>query len=88
MPQGDQPAIKDMRIKSNYRNSLLSPAFAAAIVAIASAAAVLLDDLGPSHSSQDEARARIVTAAAVSKAGAIEIPSELSVSPSASLPGD
>lgn len=77
-----------MRIKSNYRNSLLSPAFAAAIVAIASSAAIIFDDFGPSHPQQDEARARIVTAAAVSKAGAIESPSELSISPAASLPGD
>ena len=77
-----------MRIKSKYRNSLLSPAFFAAIVAIASSAAIIFDDFGPTHPSQDEVRARIVTAAAVSKAGAIESPSELSVSPSASLAGD
>jgi hypothetical protein len=70
-----------MSIKGKYRNRLLSPAFAAAIVAVASTVAILLDDLGPSHAPQDKGTARMVTAAAVSKAGAIEIPSELSVSP-------
>jgi hypothetical protein len=77
-----------MRIKSKYRNSLLSPAFFAAIVAIASSAAIIFDDFGPTHPSQDEATAKTATASAVSRAGAIEIPSEPSVSPSASLAGD
>jgi hypothetical protein len=64
-----------MPITNKYRNSLLNPAFAAALVAIASTAALLFDDFGPSHASQDKGAARMVTAAAVSKAGAIEIPS-------------
>jgi hypothetical protein len=66
-----------MPITNKHRNSLLNPAFAAAIVAIASTAALLLDDFGPSHASQDKGAARMVTAAAVSKAGATETPSEL-----------
>jgi hypothetical protein len=76
-----------MRIKSKYRDSILSPAFAAAIVAITTTAAVVFDDFGPSRASQDRAAARMVTAAAVSKAGAIEIPTQLSASRSTSSPG-
>jgi hypothetical protein len=75
-----------MRIKSKYR-SLLNPAFGAAIVAIASMAAILLSDFGPSKASRDGDTARMVTAAAVSRAGAIETPSELSVSLTASPTG-
>jgi hypothetical protein len=77
-----------MRIENKYRNSLLSPAFGAAIIAIASTAAILFSDFGPGNASQDRDAARMITAAAVSKAGAIEIPSEISVNLSASLPGD
>jgi hypothetical protein len=76
-----------MPITNKHRNSLLSPAFAAAIVAVASTVAILFEDFGPSHAPQDKGIARMVTAAAVSKAGAIEIPSELSVSPPTSPPG-
>jgi hypothetical protein len=76
-----------MRIKSKYRKSLLNPAFGAVIVAIASTAAILFDDFGPSHASQDRGTATMISAAAISKAGAIEIPSAPSVSPPTSSPG-
>jgi len=66
-----------MRIPSKYRSAALSPATIAVMVAIASTAGILVDDFGPGNASQDRATARIITAAAVSRAGAIEIPSEL-----------
>ena len=46
------------------------------IVAVVGAAGILYN-LGPASDSESEDNARIVTAAAVSRAGAIEIPSEL-----------
>ena len=76
-----------MAIKSKYRN-LLNPPVAAAFVAVASIAAILLSDFGPSNASQDGDTARMVTAAAVSRAGAIESPSEPSASLTASPTGD
>ena len=75
-----------MRIKSKYRN--LAPPFAAAVVAVASIAAILLSDFGPGNASQDGDTARMVTAAAVSRAGAIESPSKPSASLTASPTGD
>jgi hypothetical protein len=75
-----------MRIKSKYRN-LINPPLAATVVAIASIAAILLSDFGPSNASQDRDTARMVTAAAVSRAGAIESPSDPSVSLTASPTG-
>jgi hypothetical protein len=73
-----------MRIKSKYQNGHQSPAFVVAIVAIASTVAVLFDVFGPSNASQDTATARMITAAAVSRAGAVEthtnLPSPLSAS--------
>jgi hypothetical protein len=52
----------------------LIPVMVAAIVAIVCTAGILFDDFGPSNDSQGSGSAR--TAAAVSRAGAIEIPSE------------
>ena len=52
------------------------PAIVAAIVAIGATAGILFNDFGPSIASQDSRSARMITAAALSKAGAIEIPSE------------
>ena len=85
IPKGhpqDSRSDKKMRINSKYRNSIPNPALAAAIVAVVSTAAVLFDDFGPSHTSEDRSTATMISAAAISKAGAIETPSELSVSPS------
>jgi hypothetical protein len=48
----------------------------AAVVAVVSEAVVLVNDIGPYDNSRDFANARIITASAVSRAGAIEIPSE------------
>jgi hypothetical protein len=64
-----------MHIQRNDRRGDLRPAMVAAIVAIG-ATAGLFNDFGPSNASQDGGAARMITAAAVSRAGAIEIPSE------------
>ena len=50
------------------------PVISAVIIAIVCTAGILFDDFGPSDDSQGSGSAR--TAAAVSRAGAIEIPSE------------
>ena len=68
---------RDMAIQNKHGNGGLRPAIVAAIVAIASAAGIIFDDFGPSSASQDSGTARMVTAEAVSRAGAMEIPSEL-----------
>jgi hypothetical protein len=68
-----------MHTQRNDRRGDLRPAMVAAIVAIGATAGILFNDFGPSNASQDRGAARMITAAAVSRAGAIEIPSELPV---------
>ena len=75
-----------MRIQSNYRSGDLRLAIVVALVAIASTAGILFVDFGPSNASRDSATARMSTAAAVSRADAIETPSELFVNPPTSSP--
>jgi hypothetical protein len=75
-----------MRIQNNYRGGDLRPAIVAALVAIASTAGILFDDFGPSNASQDSGTARMIAAAAISRAGATETPSELFVTPPTSPP--
>jgi hypothetical protein len=70
-----------MRIQSSHRGDDLRPAIVAALVAIASIAGILFDDFGPSSASQDSGTERMIAAAAVSRAGAIETPSERFISP-------
>jgi hypothetical protein len=52
------------------------PVIVTAIVAVVGMAGILLNNLGPGNDSQGGGDARMITAAAVSRAGAIEIPSE------------
>ena len=52
------------------------PVLAAAFVAVAGTAGILFSDFGPDTASQDSGNAGMITAAAVSRVGAIEIPSE------------
>ena len=52
------------------------PMLVAAIVAVVGQTVVLLNDFGPGNDSQGSGNARMITAAAVSRAGAIEISSE------------
>ena len=65
-----------MDTQSKTRRGDLGPVMVAAIVAIGATAGILFNDFGPGNSSQDSRTARMITAAALSKAGAIEIPSE------------
>ncbi len=64
----------DTQSKSLHRG--LRPVIISAIVAIAAMAGILLNDFGPSSAPQDGRTATMVTAAAISRAGAIEIPSK------------
>jgi hypothetical protein len=52
------------------------PAIVALIVAVVGMAGIVFNDFGPGSDSHDSRNARLVTAAAVARAGAIEIPSE------------
>jgi hypothetical protein len=52
------------------------PMLVAAIVAVVGTAVILFNDFGPGNDSQASGSARMITAAAVSRAGAIEIPSQ------------
>jgi hypothetical protein len=62
--------------KEDRRRSGSIFVIAATIVAVISQAAILLNDFGPDNDSQGNGSARMVTAAEVSRAGAIEISSE------------
>jgi hypothetical protein len=50
------------------------PVIVTVIVAVVGTAGILLDNLGPGNDSQGSGDARMITAAAVSRAGAVEIP--------------
>jgi hypothetical protein len=52
------------------------PAIVTAVVAVVATVGILFTVFGPGNGSQDSGNARMITAAAVSRAGAIEIPSE------------
>jgi hypothetical protein len=52
------------------------PPIVTLIVAAAGMAGILLNDFGPGNASQGSGNARMITAVAVSRGGAIEIPSE------------
>jgi len=56
----------------------------AVIVAVVGQAVILLNDFGPGNASQASGNARTITAAAVSRAGAIEIPSQPPAGPTVS----
>jgi hypothetical protein len=65
-----------MHAQRKDRRGDLIPAIVTAIVAVVGTAGILFSDFGPDRDSQDSGNARMVTAAAVARAGAIEIPSE------------
>jgi hypothetical protein len=54
----------------------LIPVIVTVIVAVVGTAGILLNNFGLGNDSQGSGDARMITAAAVSRAGAIEIPSE------------
>lgn len=64
-----------MYAQGNDRRGL-APVTVALFVAIAGQAVVLFNDFGPGNNSQAGADARMITAAAVSRAGAIQSPSQ------------
>jgi hypothetical protein len=51
------------------------PLLVAAFVAVVGTAVILFNDFGPDTASQGSGNARMITAAAVSRAGATEVPS-------------
>jgi hypothetical protein len=68
------PAI--LRAQRKDRRGNLMPMLVAAIVAVVGQAVILFNDFGAGNESHGRGNARMITAAVVSKAGAIEIPSE------------
>jgi hypothetical protein len=60
------------------------PLIVMVIAAVMATAGILLNDVSPGNDSRGSGNARMITAAAVSRAGAIEIPSEPPVGRSAS----
>jgi len=65
-----------MSAQRNDRRGNLIPVLIAVIVAVVAQTAILLDDFGASNNLRDGGNAKMITAAAVSRAGAIEISSE------------
>jgi hypothetical protein len=66
-----------MRAQRKDRRGDLIPVIVAAIVAVVGQTVILFNDFGAGNDSQRRGNARMITAAVVSRAGAIEIPSEL-----------
>jgi hypothetical protein len=64
-----------MRVQRNDRGRVIT-VIVAAILAVVGQAVTLFDDFGGGNASQGSVNPRIITAAVVSRAGAIEIPSE------------
>jgi hypothetical protein len=64
-----------MRIRRSDRRGTWTPVIAA-VVAVVGQAVILFNDFGAGMNSDDSRSAGMITAAAVTKAGAIEIPSQ------------
>jgi hypothetical protein len=71
-----------MHTQGKDRRGGLIPVMVAAFVAVVGQTAILFGDFGPDNGSQGSRNARMITAAVLSRAGAIEIPSK----PAASRP--
>jgi hypothetical protein len=65
-----------MQARAKGRRVEVNPAMAAVIVAVLGMAGILFSDFGPGNGSDGRGNAATITAAAVSRAGAIEIPSQ------------
>jgi hypothetical protein len=65
-----------MQAQGKDRRGEAVPAIVTVIVAVMATVGILLNDFGPGNGSQGSGNARMITAVAVSRAGAIEIPSE------------
>jgi hypothetical protein len=74
----EQRVGQNMNIHAQRKDprSDLIPVIVTVIVAVVGTAGILLNNLGLGNDSQGSGDARMITAAAVSRAGAIEIPSE------------
>ena len=73
-----------MNAQSKGNNGHLTPVIVTLIVAVVGVAGILLEDFGPGNGSQASSNARMITAAAVSRAGAIQTPSAPPIGQSAS----
>jgi len=73
-----------MHTRREDRRGDAIPAIVTVIVAVVAMAGILFNDFGPGNGWQDSGNARMITAAAVSRAGATEIPSEPPAGQSAS----
>lgn len=62
-----------MQAQRNDRRGNLPPAIVAALIAVVGQTVVLFNDFGAGNNSQNSGSARMITAAALSRAGAIEI---------------
>jgi hypothetical protein len=65
-----------MRAQRKDRHGDLIPVILAAIVAVVGQTVILFNDFGAGNDLQGRGNAKVITAAVVSTAGAIEIPSE------------
>jgi hypothetical protein len=65
-----------MRTQRKGRRGDLIPVILAAIVAVVGQTVILFNDFGADNDLQGRGNAKMITAAVVSRAGAIEIPSE------------
>jgi hypothetical protein len=70
--------------RKDRRGDLIPVIVVAAFVAVVGQTVILFNDFGPSNDSQGSGSATMITAAVVSRAGAIEIPSEPPAGQSAS----
>ena len=73
-----------MHAQRKDRRGGLIPVIVAAFVAVVGQTVIIFNDFGASNDSQGSGSATMITAAVVSRAGAIEIPSEPSAGQSAS----
>jgi hypothetical protein len=64
-----------MHAQRKHGRGEVNPPIVIAIIAVVATAGVLFNDLNPGNGSQGNSNARMITAAALSRAGAIEIPS-------------
>src|ERR1700730_1197547 len=69
-------ARQAMHAQRKDRRGDLIPLIVAAFVAVVGQTVILFNDFGPGNNSQDSGNARMITAAAVSRAGAIQISPE------------
>ena len=69
-------ALATKHAQRKDRRGDLIPVLVAVIVAVVGQTVILINDFGAGNDSQGRGNAKMITAAVVSKAGAIEIPSE------------